>query len=44
VLVLISITLNSLATDSWLASDRNLTPETQYFWNALAGKAPAAIK
>lgn len=44
VLVLISVTLNSLATDSWLANDRNLTPETHYFWNALVGKASAAIK
>ena len=44
VLVLISVTLNSLATDSWLANDRNLSPETHYFWNALVGKASAAIK
>jgi hypothetical protein len=43
-LVLISATINSLATDSWLAADRNLPVETQHFWNALAGKKAALIK
>ena len=44
VLVLISVALNFLATDSWLANDRNLTAETQQFWNALVGKTAATIK
>jgi len=43
-LVLISATINSLATDSWLAADRNLPVETQHFWNALAGKGEALIR
>ena len=44
VLVLISAAINSLATDSWLASDRNLPQETQHFWNALAGKSAPPIR
>lgn len=35
-LILISAVVNSLATDSWLAADRNLPAETQHFWNSLA--------
>ena len=39
-----SAVINSLATDSWLASDRNLPHETQHFWNALAGKSAPPIR
>lgn len=43
-LILISAVINTLATDSWLAGDRNLTAETQRFWNAVAGHGPPQIK
>jgi hypothetical protein len=43
-LILISATINSLATDSWLAADRNLPLETQHFWNAIAGKRAALVR
>jgi hypothetical protein len=43
-LVLVSSIINSLATDRWLATDRNLPIETRNFWSALAGKSPDTIK
>jgi hypothetical protein len=39
-LLLVSVIINSLATDSWLAGDLNLPVETRNFWNEIVGKAP----
>src|SRR5437667_5788401 len=43
-LVLVSITVNSLATVSWLVdSDQNVRPETRAIWNRFLGRSsPAA--
>jgi hypothetical protein len=43
-LVAISITINSLATAFWLASDPNLPSETRLFWSRIAGKRITSIK
>jgi hypothetical protein len=39
-LLLVSVIINSLATDSWLAGDLNLPAETRRFWNGIVGNAP----
>jgi hypothetical protein len=36
-LILLSVTMNSLATASWLRDDSTLTHETRTFWNNLTG-------
>ena len=39
-LLLVSVIINSLATDSWLAGDLNLPAQTRNFWNGIVGNAP----
>jgi len=43
-LLLVSVIINSLATDSWLAGDLNLPVETRNFWSAIAGRTAAPIR